>query len=175
MAKTIFNATTGAAIGSTVARSAIGNTGAAGNNVVKTGATSAASSKVLDALAGTQPFPNTRLGHGISNRDKQIITWRLPNGTSVQMYINPESLNINESKQINYTRTKGGFVVQYWGANLTQISLRGTTGSSGVRGINVLNDIYNAENRAFELVAATQSNDLAQSLGPAILGQPDMS
>lgn len=104
--------------------------------------------------------PNVRLAHGLSNRDQQIMTWRLPNGSAVQMYINPQNFGVSESKQISYVRTKGGFVVQYWGDNLINLSLSGTTGSSGVKGVQILRDIYRAENSAFELVAATQQNDL---------------
>lgn len=104
--------------------------------------------------------PNTRYAGGISNRREQIMIWRLPNGSLVQMYINPENFTINESKQINATRTKGGFVVQYWGDNLTKLTLSGTTGSSGIRGINILRDVYRSENRAFDMVAASQSNEL---------------
>jgi hypothetical protein len=104
--------------------------------------------------------PNYRMGVGITNRDKQIMTWRLPNGSSVQMYINPQNFVVAESKQISSTRTKGGFVVQYWGDNLARITLSGTTGSSGVKGVQVLRDVYRAENRAFELVAATQISQL---------------
>lgn len=122
-------------------------------------------------LNDLQPFPNTRVGSGITNRSQQIMTWRLPNGASVQMYINPQNFDVRDTKQISYNRTKGGYVVQYWGQNLSELSLRGTTGSSGVQGINVLYDIYNAENRAFELVAATQANDLVQSLSDSNLGE----
>jgi len=104
--------------------------------------------------------PNVRMANGITNRKQQIMTWRLPNGSSVQMYINPENFVVNESKQITQTRTKGGFVVQYWGDNLAKLSLSGTTGSSGVKGVQVLRDIYRAENHAFELVAATQLEEL---------------
>lgn len=103
--------------------------------------------------------PNTRFAHGISNRDSQVMTWRLPNSSSVQMYINPENFVVSESKLITPTRTKGGYVIQYWGDNLTKLTLSGTTGSSGIKGIQVLRDVYRAENKAFELVAATQIND----------------
>lgn len=106
--------------------------------------------------------PNVRLGHGITNRNQQIMTWRLPNGSAVQMYINPENFSVAESKQITETRTKGGFVVQYWGDNLTKLSLSGTTGSAGIKGIQVLRDVYRAENHAFELVAATQREKLIE-------------
>lgn len=130
---------------------------------------------VIGGLASSlnflQQFPNTRLGHGITNRDQQVMTWRLPNGAGVQMFINPQNFEVRDTKQITYTKTKGGYVVQYWGQNLTQLSLRGTTGSSGITGINVLNDIYNAENRAFDLVAATQTNTLVQALSDSNLGE----
>jgi hypothetical protein len=108
--------------------------------------------------------PNTRFAHGISNRDQQVMTWRLPNGSSVQMYINPENFVVAESKLITPMRTKGGYVVQYWGDNLTKLTLSGTTGSSGVKGVQVLRDIYRAENKAFELVAATQASDFQKLL-----------
>lgn len=106
--------------------------------------------------------PNVRFGAGISNRDKQVMTWRLPGGNTVQMYINPENFVTSDRKSIVPTRTKGGFVVQYWGEELTKLSLRGTTGSSGIKGIQVLRDIYRAENNAFELVAATQTSEFLQ-------------
>lgn len=111
-------------------------------------------------LSSVTPGPNYRGSNGTTNRDRQVMTWRLPNGSSVQMYMNPENFTVRDSKQITPTRTKGGFVVQYWGDNLTQLTLSGTTGSSGVQGIQVLRDIYRSENKAFELVAATQTRDL---------------
>ena len=94
--------------------------------------------------------PNYRAAHEVNNRNSQVMTWRLPNGSAVQMYINPENFVVRDSKQITETRTKGGCVMQYWGEKLTQMTLSGTTGSSGIRGINVLRDIYRSENRGFE-------------------------
>jgi hypothetical protein len=120
--------------------------------------------QVEDFAQAVAPFPNTRMGSGITNRDEQIMSWRLPNGTAVQMYINPQRLSIQDTKQINTTRTKGGYFVQYWGNELTQITLEGHTGSSGIKGINVLKDIYNAENRGFDLVAASQTSSLLNAL-----------
>jgi hypothetical protein len=117
-----------------------------------------------DLLSVMGDYPNTRMGIGVTNRDKQIMTWMLANGTTIQMYINPESLNIAESKQINSTRTKGGFIIQYWGDNLTKLTLSGTTGSSGIKGINVLRDIYHSENRLFESVVGAQNNEFLNAL-----------
>lgn len=129
---------------------------------------------VGETLSAINDLPNTRLLTGITNRDKQIMTWMLPNGTTVQMYINPENLVIAESKQIQSTRTKGGFVVQYWGENLTKLTLNGTTGSAGVKGINVLRDIYHAENKVFEIVAGTQTNDLLDAVSSGAFNSVDI-
>lgn len=123
-------------------------------------------SSLLDGLAqvgaGLERTPHYRTAYDVNRRNEQVMTWRLPNGSAIQMYINPENFVIRESKQITETRTKGGFVIQYWGENLTKITLSGTTGSSGIRGINVLRDIYRSENRGFELIAAQLVNDIEQ-------------
>jgi hypothetical protein len=120
--------------------------------------------KIEKASSFFETQPNYRAAEGPTNRDEQVISWRLPNGSAVQMYVNPQSLSIKEEKQITTTRTKGGFVIQYWGANLTEITLTGITGSSGVQGINLLRDIYLSENRAFDQVARTQMNDMMDSM-----------
>jgi hypothetical protein len=114
-------------------------------------------SSLLDGIAqlgaGLERKPFYRTAYEVNRRDEQVMTWRLPNGSAIQMYINPENFVVRDSKQITETRTKGGFVIQYWGENLTKITLSGTTGSSGIRGINILRDIYRSENRGFELIA----------------------
>lgn len=120
--------------------------------------------QVQDTLNSLRPFPNLRLAQGTSNRDRQVITWTLPDNSTVQMYINPQSLTINERKAITPIRTKGGFVIQYWGEELTEIILEGTTGSSGYKGIEVLRDIYRAEQRAFELVGLQQTSQILGDL-----------
>jgi hypothetical protein len=124
------------------------------------------SSSLVDGLAqvgaGLERTPHYRTAYEVNRRDEQVMTWRLPNGSAVQMYINPENFVVRDSKQITETRTKGGFVIQYWGENLTKITLSGTTGSSGIRGINVLRDIYRSENRGFELIAAQLVGDIEQ-------------
>lgn len=104
--------------------------------------------------------PHYRRALEINRRAEQVMTWQLPNGMAIQMYINPQNFVVRESKQITETRTKGGFVIQYWGENLTQLTISGTTGSSGIRGINVLRDIYRSENRAFDLVAQQQLREV---------------
>lgn len=123
-----------------------------------------------DILNSLEDLPNTRTATGVSNRDKQIMTWRLPNGSLVQMYINPQSLVVNESKQISQVRTKGGFAIQYWGDNLTKINIEGTTGSSGIKGINILRDIYHIENRNFSDIAGAQANELFSALQTGYIG-----
>lgn len=123
-------------------------------------------SPLLDGLvqvgAGLERAPFYRTAYEVNRRDEQVMTWRMPNGSAVQMYINPENFVVRESKQITETRTKGGFVIQYWGENLTKITLSGTTGSSGIRGINVLRDIYRSENSGFELIAAQMVADVEE-------------
>jgi len=62
-----------------------------------------------------------------------------------RMYVNPDSFNISNTKIIKESQTKGGFMIQYWGEQLTNVELRGTTGSAGIEGINILKDIYRHE------------------------------
>lgn len=69
------------------------------------------------------------------------------------MYVNPQSLQINNGKIIKTERTKGGYIVHYWGEELTSITIQGNTGSSGIEGINVLHDVYRGEQLAFDYVA----------------------
>jgi hypothetical protein len=81
---------------------------------------------------------------------RQMLCWLVPEQPIIQMYINPEQLVFNYGKQINETRTKGGFSVQYWGENLTTINGSGTTGTSGIEGMNILLDIYRNEQLIFD-------------------------
>lgn len=111
----------------------------------------------------TSPSPYYRTGGGVTDRKEQIMTWRLPNRNTVRMYINPESFSIKEAKVINSIRTKGGYVVQYWGEQFPVITMSGTTGSSGIEGINILRDVYLSENRAFDLVANALSRKAGSS------------
>jgi hypothetical protein len=129
-----------------------------------------------DRLIGGQPQPldgfvanqgptvsglgprTARLQNGIAGQNtRKLIHWLVPEGPVVQMYCNPQSLTINDQKNITPQRTKGGFVIQYWGEDLTTLNIQGTTGTSGIEGINVLRDIYRAEQIAFDPFALYQA------------------
>lgn len=92
---------------------------------------------------------------------REVVTWRTPHLGYIQMYINPQQLVIKDRKQITAKRTKGGFVIQYAGEDLTEITLSGTTGSAGVEGINVLFSAYRAEQEAFEGISVALEEQLA--------------
>lgn len=111
-------------------------------------------------ILGQPSIPNFRAGAGITNRGNEIMSFRLPSGFIVDMYINPQSLEITDKKVIVPVRTKGGYAIQYWGEDLTEITISGHTGSSGIEGINVLRNIYRSENTSFDLVAASQQAEL---------------
>ena len=111
-----------------------------------------------------------------SYRDSQlkrnIITWFVPEFGIVRMYVNPNSISYNHRKLIAKDRTKGGYTLQYWGEELSQLTISGTTGGAGVEGINVLYEIYRAEQYAFDgtglSLAANNANQ--PSLLNSILG-----
>jgi hypothetical protein len=86
---------------------------------------------------------------------RNIITWFVPEFGTVRMFINPQNIQYIDKKTIHKDRTKGGFALQYWGEELTEISISGTTGSSGVEGINMLHEIYRAEQLSFDAVGLT--------------------
>lgn len=81
---------------------------------------------------------------------RKMVHWLIPEGPIIQMYINPQNIQIRDRKAIQKQRTKGGFVVQYWGEELIEVNIRGTTGTSGIEGINVLRDIYRNEQLQFD-------------------------
>lgn len=100
---------------------------------------------------------------------RNIITWFVPQFGIVRMYVNPNSISYNHKKLLSKDRTKGGFTLQYWGEDLTTINLSGTTGSSGIEGINLLYELYRAEQYAFDstgltLAANNFNNDLSHNL-----------
>lgn len=97
-------------------------------------------SSVRSALQHSRPAVNKR----------NLVSWFVPEVGVVQMYINPQTMRYQERKHLSRQRTKGGYVLQYWGEELGQLSIQGTTGSSGIEGINVLQDVYRSEQLAFD-------------------------
>jgi hypothetical protein len=95
---------------------------------------------------------------------RHVIHWLVPEGPIVQMYINPQSITTPYTKAINSVRTKGGFVLQYWGEELTPLSIQGTTGTAGIEGINVLYDIYRNEQLAFDPYALYLESQVNQEV-----------
>lgn len=147
--------------------------------------------ELADAVAGkvTSPYPSISAPippsfsggsirqRKISNRrenakaTRNIISWLVPEVGIVQMYINPRQITYNDKKHIQSSRTKGGYLLQYWGEELGSVSLSGTTGSSGIEGINVLYDIYRAEQLAFDPFALiTEANLDKSDLGDSFFG-----
>lgn len=109
---------------------------------------------------------------------RHTIHWFVPEVGVINMYINPQSIDYNFKKLINPERTKGGYVLQYWGEELPTLSIRGHTGSSGVEGLNVLYEIYRAEQLNFDPIGLSMASDselsglgdLINSAGQAIGG-----
>jgi len=125
----------------------------AGNLVSNTvSALSNAFSSNVTGLPSSQ-VPSQQQGNAVRN----IMYWFVPEVGVVNMYINPQSVAYNLKKLITPERTKGGYVVQYWGEELTTMSLRGHTGSSGVEGLNVLYEVYRAEQYLFDPIALTMA------------------
>lgn len=117
-----------------------------------------------DALPFSRITPNK-----IANTKRNLITWFVPNFGTVDMFVNPNNINYTYKKLITPTRTKGGYTVQYWGEELPTLTITGTTGSYGVEGINMLYEIYRAEQLAFDadgltIASSNQTADLATSL-----------
>ena len=92
-------------------------------------------------------------------RQRELMAWRVPGIGFVQMYINPQALTIDEKKIIQRTRTKGGFVVQYWGEEASTLKIKGTTGTAGIEGIKILRQVYRSEQESYQLI----SNQLANN------------
>jgi hypothetical protein len=100
---------------------------------------------------------------------RNIITWFVPQFGIVSMYVNPQKIIYLHKKLITQERTKGGYTLQYWGEELDTLRISGNTGSAGFEGINVLYEIYRAEQYAFDAVGLTlaannASTDLSNTL-----------
>jgi hypothetical protein len=82
---------------------------------------------------------------------RRLIRWEVPHKLQfIEMYINPQNIRIASQKQIQEIRTKGGFMVQYWGEMFDKATITGHTGSGGIEGINVLREVYRTEFQKFE-------------------------
>jgi hypothetical protein len=84
----------------------------------------------------------------------------------VPVYVNPETFNIQNTKIISETLTKGGYAVQYWGEQLSEIQAGGSTGSGGIEAINILYAIYKNEISQFNKILLERSvllSDVTQS------------
>lgn len=103
---------------------------------------------------------------------RNVIYWLVPEMPMVQMYINPQNITYAYKKSIASQRTKGGFMLQYWGEDLTTLRLTGTTGTSGIEGINVLYDLYRAEQLSLDpyalFLAASEEQTGLSGLGSDI-------
>lgn len=124
------------------------------------------------------PYNNVKSGRDAKIK-RNIITWFIPEFGVVRMYVNPSSITYNHKKLIIKDRTKGGYTLQYWGEELSTLNISGTTGSSGMEGMNVLYEIYRAEQYAFDGLgltlaaqgaAASLANNLVSAAGGAIGG-----
>lgn len=110
---------------------------------------------------------------------RNIISWFVPEFGVVQMYVNPHAITYNHKKLITKDRTKGGYTLQYWGEDLSTLNISGTTGGAGIEGINVLYEIYRAEQYAFDAVglslaaqnfATQEANSLIGGISGAVGG-----
>jgi len=94
-----------------------------------------------------------------NDKVRHLIVWEVPTSGSnsfVEMYINPESLKVNDKKMITNIRTKGGYIMQYWGEDYTRITFNGSTGDGGIEALNVLKDVYRNEQIALQRILQSQ-------------------
>lgn len=64
--------------------------------------------------------------------------------TQVVMYINPETLTMNNAKLYSKQITRGGIFYHHFGEDHATLQLRGTTGLSAMAGIRQLEEVYHA-------------------------------
>lgn len=109
-------------------------------------------------------LPSSRIRPGRKGRlTRHIAHWFVPEVGIIPMFINPQSISYSNTKLINKERTKGGFIIQYWGEDLSELTLDGHTGSSGIEGLNVLFEIYRAEQYMFDSIALTMAAESSVS------------
>lgn len=117
-------------------------------------------------------LPSSKIKSQRDHRNKRhIIHWFVPEVGVINMYINPQSISYNAKKMITSERTKAGFINTYWGEELMTLGIRGHTGSSGIEGLNVLYEIYRAEQINFDPIGLTMASDsMVSGLGNLIGG-----
>lgn len=86
---------------------------------------------------------------------RNIVHFFVPQIGVVNMYVNPQEISYAYKKIIQNTQTKGGFMLQYWGEDMPRLTLNGHTASSGVEGLNVLYEVYRAEQYVFDSIGLT--------------------
>ncbi len=111
-------------------------------------------------------LPSSKVGtYRDSQLKRNIITWFVPEFGTVRMYVNPSAISYAYKKLITKDRTKGGYTLQYWGEDLDNLNISGTTGGAGIEGINVLYEIYRAEQYALDATGLTlAANNASTSL-----------
>lgn len=90
-----------------------------------------------------------------NDRVRTLIVWEIPAVGSpafIEMFVNPTSINISDAKVQNVQRTKGGYILQYWGEELTTVTISGSTGAGGIEALNVIKDIYRSEQIALQKI-----------------------
>lgn len=111
-------------------------------------------------------LPSSKVGtYRESQMKRNTITWFVPEFGVVRMYVNPSAISYAYKKLITKDRTKGGYTLQYWGEDLDNLNISGTTGGAGIEGINVLYEIYRAEQYALDATGLTlAANNASTSL-----------
>jgi hypothetical protein len=103
-------------------------------------------------------LPSSKVGtYRESQMKRNTITWFVPEFGVVRMYVNPSAITYYYKKLIIKDRTKGGYTLQYWGEDLDNLNISGTTGGAGIEGINILYEIYRAEQYALDATGLTSS------------------
>lgn len=103
---------------------------------------------------------------------RRMLRWRTPYLGWVKMFINPSQISISDVKDVSAVRTKAGFVLQYAGEQLTNITIGGSTGSAGIEGINILRAVYRSEQLAFDQISVEMERTAAVAeFAQIVMGQ----
>lgn len=121
---------------------------------------------------GLEKFTQQKSYHGGPQR-RTLILWELPHiggpDRYLEMYINPQSIRSSQRKSIQSKKTKGGFLMQYWGEELETLGISGSTGDSGIEGLRVMEDIYRSEQLAMSnIVSATPNIEIYRDPNDAV-------